>query len=257
MSYPGSGADSDHDDYDGVTRAAPVWSHVHVTIHSHSRGFRQLVTIQDHVSRWIVAENIPVSCDNIPSFVATFMFKTFCSFGFPKVDLVNFNSSQFDLIAAEYQQMVVMASQVIPELASLQTDTSLHLKSVSEDHSLMPSQDLAGFLFNPSEVNINIWLLSQRMKRNEAGVCPFSSMFSRKLMGRSLESVQLTRRPLQSSVLHCRHCDESFTSKISFRIHQRRHTEEARLRGQKEGEAAPTTIEEEAEEEYSQLVPSE
>ena len=46
-----------------------------------------------------------------------------------------------------------------------------------------------------------------------------------------------TRRKLQSSVLHCRHCAETFTSKISFRIHQRRHTEEARVRGQREGEA--------------------
>nr|CAD7259778.1 unnamed protein product [Timema shepardi] len=34
----------------------------------------------------------------------------------------------------------------------------------------------------------------------------------------------------------CRHCEELFTSKISFRIHQRKHTEEARGRGVLEGE---------------------
>ena len=64
-------------------------------------------------------------------------------------------------------------------------------------------------------------------------------VFSRKFSEKTLPDLELkqTRRKLQSSVLHCRHCEESFTSKISFRIHQRRHTEEARLRGQREGEA--------------------
>lgn len=34
----------------------------------------------------------------------------------------------------------------------------------------------------------------------------------------------------------CRHCSEIFTSKISFRIHQRRHTEEAKKLGVRDGE---------------------
>lgn len=37
-------------------------------------------------------------------------------------------------------------------------------------------------------------------------------------------------------MFQCRHCEEIFTSKISFRIHQRKHTEEARLRGTLDGE---------------------
>merc|ERR1711899_358137 len=40
-------------------------------------------------------------------------------------------------------------------------------------------------------------------------------------------------------MLNCRHCDESFTSKISFRIHQQRHLEEARRNGAIIGERAP------------------
>ena len=136
MSCPGSGAESDHDDNNVTTRADHhVWSHVNVTIHCHSRGFRQLVTIQDPVSRWIVAENLPLGCDNIPHFIASFMFRTFCSFGFPKVDLFNINSIQYELIVSEYQQMIAMASQVIPELSLLQSECSLNLKSVSEDNS--------------------------------------------------------------------------------------------------------------------------
>ncbi|KAG7174196.1 hypothetical protein Hamer_G003099 [Homarus americanus] len=38
------------------------------------------------------------------------------------------------------------------------------------------------------------------------------------------------------NTLKCRHCHETFTSKISFRIHQRKHTEEARKRGTMDGE---------------------
>merc|ERR1719225_171172 len=69
---------------------------------------------------------------------------------------------------------------------------------------------------------------------------PFQTMFSRRIAERSPTDpgdIKQTRRKLQSSVLLCRHCAETFTSKISFRIHQRRHTEEARVRGQREGEA--------------------
>ena len=36
--------------------------------------------------------------------------------------------------------------------------------------------------------------------------------------------------------LQCRHCEEVFTSKISFRIHQRKHTEEACRQGTLEGQ---------------------
>merc|ERR1719295_1244813 len=78
-------------------------------------------------------------------------------------------------------------------------------------------------------------------------------MFSRVGLVKREEEVQQTRRKLQSSVLHCRHCEETFTSKISFRIHQRRHTEEARLRGQKEGEAEIGQILEEVEQEELSL----
>ena len=44
------------------------------------------------------------------------------------------------------------------------------------------------------------------------------------------------RRKLKSSTLHCRHCGEVYTSKVSFKLHQQRHTLEARqiLKGEVE-----------------------
>ena len=41
---------------------------------------------------------------------------------------------------------------------------------------------------------------------------------------------------IRNIFFQCRHCHETFTSKISFRIHQRKHTEEARRRGTLDGE---------------------
>ena len=170
------------------------------------------------------------------------MFKTFCCFGFPKVELINFNSIQYELIVQEYNEIASQAEHLVPDLKILQGDISL--KSDGED-SFLHDQDIANYLINPSEVSINIWLLRLRLQTTEAGLTPFQTVFSRPMVERSLAGpgdLKQTRRKLQSSVLHCRHCEESFTSKISFRIHQRRHTEEARLRGQREGEVPVTDI---------------
>ena len=199
----------------------------------------QLVTITDPVSRWIVAETVPVGSDNIPKFISNFMFKTFCCFGFPKVELLNFNSIQYELIVQEYNEIAAQAADLVPDLKTLQADISL--KSDLEDS--LRDQDIANHLINPSDVSISLWLLRLRLQATEAGLTPFQAMFSRPIVERSAASpgdLKQTRRKLQSSVLHCRHCEESFTSKISFRIHQRRHTEEARLRGQREGELPVT-----------------
>ena len=199
----------------------------------------QLVTITDPVSRWIVAETVPVGSDNIPKFISNFMFKTFCCFGFPKVELLNFNSIQYELIVQEYNEIAAQAADLVPDLKTLQADISL--KSDLEDS--LRDQDIANHLINPSDVSISLWLLRLRLQATESGLTPFQAMFSRPIVERSAASpgdLKQTRRKLQSSVLHCRHCEESFTSKISFRIHQRRHTEEARLRGQREGELPVT-----------------
>ena len=83
----------------------------------------QLVTIIDPVSQWIVAENIPVGCDNIPQFIANFMFKTFCTFGFPRTELVNFNTIQFGLVEQEYNNLLSEVSHLIPNLKTLQGKT--------------------------------------------------------------------------------------------------------------------------------------
>eukprot|EP00092_Neocalanus_flemingeri_P006674 GFUD01007206.1.p1 GENE.GFUD01007206.1~~GFUD01007206.1.p1 ORF type:complete len:760 (+),score=126.41 GFUD01007206.1:122-2401(+) len=239
-----SESESDTLDIDGKTRQNYVWKTVHVSVHCPSRGFNQLVTIVDPVSRWIFAESVPAGNENIPNFIANFMFKTFCCFGFPKIELYNFNSIQFELITQEYIDIVNKANEIIPELKILQTD--ILLKSNGENW--IESELANHMIINPNEASTSIWLLKLRLKQNEVGITPFQTIFARKVVEKSNLDVKQTRRKLQSSLLHCRHCEETFTSKISFRIHQRRHTEEARIRGQKEGEATVRQATEEEEE---------
>ena len=199
----------------------------------------------DPVTRWISAENIPAGCNNIPRFIAAFMLKTFCTFGFPIVELYNFNSIQFELITQEYSDMLTETSKVLPELNYVKREISL--KTSNE----IPDQEIFSHLIDPNDIDTSIWLLNLRIRQNESGISPFQMMFSRKIIhdSRLGSDVKQTRRKLQSSVIHCRHCDESFTSKISFRIHQRRHTEEARLRGQRDGEATLKKVSEDDEQE--------
>ena len=245
-------SDSESDNPDTVSKSQQslVWKTVHVKVHCPSRGFNQLVTIIDPVSKWIFAESVPAGNENIPKFIATFMFRTFCCFGFPKIELYNFTSMQFELITQEYIDIVNTANETVPELKIMQSDILLKTNEDSWTESELFDQDI----LNPNEMSTNIWLLKLRLKTNELGITPFQTVFSRKIVDRStLDTIKQTRRKLQSSVLHCRHCEETFTSKISFRIHQRRHTEEARLRGQKEGEAEIGQILEEVEQEELSL----
>ena len=132
--------------------------------------------------------------------------------------------------------MLNIASEIVPELKTFQGDMTLK----SSEESWLEAELSSQLVLQPTEVSTNLWLLKLRLKQTEAGTTPFQTIFARNIVEppRSPD-LKPTRRKLQSSVLHCRHCAETFTSKISFRIHQRRHTEEARVRGQREGEAVP------------------
>ena len=45
-----------------------------------------------------------------------------------------------------------------------------------------------------------------------------------------------SRRKLQSSILECRHCGDTFTSRISFKVHQTHHLSQAKEKGRLEGQ---------------------
>ena len=112
------------------------------------------------------------------------------------------------------------------------------------------------------ETLFNVWLFQLRtsVKHSKS---PFAYMFNRNPFNLDVDENELCdsdedsnqpprkRRKLKSSTLHCRHCGETFTSKVryistklcyyyavisftncfSFKIHQHRHTEDARREG--------------------------
>ena len=119
--------------------------------------FLKLVTIVDPVSRWMFAEIIPVGCDNIAYFVANFMFKTFCCFGFPNVELFNVNSIQFEMVEQEYNQMISQANEMIPNLNLCPGEMTLKPNEDSQQ-----SLDVSSHLLAPNQVSTSIWLLSLR-----------------------------------------------------------------------------------------------
>ena len=209
-------------------RGREVWQTVQVTV-ERQQG-RSMAIIRDPVSNWVVAELLS-GTEKEPQAIASFMLRTFCCFGFPKIEVHNFDTFQFEEITSSYLEMVEQATALVPQMRGVHTDLLLKSGETTLPGGLevgQSSEELAARLFR----------LRLGIGGRAASSSPFQMMFSRAGLVKREEELQQTRRKLQSSVLHCRHCAETFTSKISFRIHQRRHTEEARLRGQREGEAA-------------------
>ena len=207
---------------------------------------RSLAIMRDPVSNWIVAELLPEQEEEARG-VASFMLRTFFCFGFPKIELHNFDTLQFEEITSKYLEMVEQATALVPQLRGVHTDLLLKSGETTLPDGLAASQ-------SSEELAARLFRLRLGSAAADQTSSPFQMMFSRAGLVAREEEVQQTRRKLQSSVLHCRHCAETFTSKISFRIHQRRHTEEARLRGQREGEAARRLDQAEAEAEEDQVV---
>ena len=207
---------------------------------------RNLAIMRDPVSNWIVAELLPEQEEEARG-VASFMLRTFFCFGFPKIELHNFDTLQFEEITSKYLEMVEQATALVPQLRGVHTDLLLKSGETTLPDGLAASQ-------SSEELAARLFRLRLGSAAADQASSPFQMMFSRAGLVAREEEVQQTRRKLQSSVLHCRHCAETFTSKISFRIHQRRHTEEARLRGQREGEAARRLDQVEAEAEEDQVV---
>ena len=90
------------------------------------------------------------------------------------------------------------------------------------------------------EALVDVWLFQRRSQG------PFFALFHRPQCINSAQGnvetvdanavIQKRRRKLQNSLLFCRHCEQTFTSRISFKIHQDHHLEEAKEQGILDGE---------------------
>ena len=103
-------------------RRREVWQTVHVSVEREQN--RSMTMIRDPVSNWVVAELLPEAEDESRA-VASFMFRTFCCFGFPKIELHNFDTVHFEEITSRYLEMVERAVVLVPQMRGVHTDLLL------------------------------------------------------------------------------------------------------------------------------------
>ena len=82
-------SESESEGGEGEVRQPEVWQTVVVSLHSLADTC-PLLTLQCAASRFLLAEHLPAAGQELPRNVATVMFRTFCCFGFPRVELCNF-----------------------------------------------------------------------------------------------------------------------------------------------------------------------
>lgn len=242
-------------------RIIRVWKKIEVKIYGPYEptllGNEVLITLVDPFSKWVMA--MPSSTVNVERQTANFIFDSFCQFGFAQSQVVGMSSDQFETMHSYYKERVEHVQDILRSLVpfdSEEAEQSFLFTLQEESHEC----SWAGEMFesfcseNPSnwDIAISSFLFQYKTNSNSnEGMTPFTLMFGRNPTGyvsdeekeninileeeTSLE-IPTKRRRLQSSTLQCRHCHETFTSKISFRIHQRKHTEEARRRGTLDGE---------------------
>lgn len=263
---PGDADDPVDEDIQKVTtlptdRIIRVWKKVQVKIYGpYNRtvyGNEVLVTIVDPFSRWILAQASPEA--GVEVRCANFIFDAFCQFGFAQCHVVGMSSEMFEQMQACYKEKFDRAQDVLRNLVPFDSEDAQQSFLFTLQEESRECSWAGEILDHFCAENVTTWdqeisrylFQFRTMSASSGGVTPFSVMFARNPTGyvseeekeninileeeKALE-VPSKRRRLQSSTLQCRHCHETFTSKISFRIHQRKHTEEARKRGTMDGE---------------------
>ncbi|XP_075213054.1 uncharacterized protein LOC142319548 [Lycorma delicatula] len=212
-----------------------VWKKVEVWMHgplnqtcSHQEF---LVTVVDEESRWVVA--CPVSYDSAAQ-IAEFLFHTFCSYGFAHCCLVGFTTEMKDHLNEELRWKVRNITDIRLSLVD---------KPAAKCQWVLKLVDNLVQTYTDWDQNLNQYLFRYRTGQLKAfnppyGCTPFSSLFNHDPLGvvdndddfnkENIDddcSVVSKKRKPQNNTLQCEYCHDVFTSKISFRIHQRRHLE--------------------------------
>ena len=242
----------------GGGRGGGVWRFTHVHVHGPFLEDKYVLTIRDPSSRWIVARMFDLSShSDLLSALANFIFSSLCQYGFARCRVFLRGEHEYeavkDVVAARIE---ALASSLAPaEKLALSVDDILE-HSAEETCCERLSETLSHLVGDCSsdwDSMLDSWLFSQRTNVQSSGRTPFSILFNRDPLGifgnertHHVESVKAapsssyhqTRRTLKSSRLQCRHCDDVFTSRVSFKLHQKRHIEEAMRVGAMKGQKA-------------------
>lgn len=232
-----------------VQDSSQCWTNLELAVHGPfptSQGdLKNVVTLLDLSSGWITASMASSVSEDLVSCVSSLLFSSMCQFGFAKTSLVSLHEGVFRDVCYEFQKQ---CKSLQDECSNLRMPNVEHLLKSSDsagDQSRETTESITAFVashFDTWERLLDVWLFQRRTIADKPP-SPFWSMFRREPIANDKFSLQHSlgggsqkRRRLQNSMLHCRHCDQSFTSRVSFRIHQQRHLDEAKKEGALSGE---------------------
>jgi hypothetical protein len=240
----------DSDDF-GENVGGAVWKSTHVHVHGPFLDRKYVFTIRDPVSRWVVARgfDLDVHSDMLGS-LAQFVFSSLCQYGFAQCRVHLQSEKEFhavrDLVTARAQTIdsLTKVERMLPAAEFLEHSQDSCCTRLGAELAELVTQD------DDWEGGLDSWLFGQRIKVQSFGRTSFSMLFNRDPLGGLCDNndvggdagqdppqvIGLSRRSLKSSRLLCRHCDDVFTSRISFKLHQKRHLEQAKKSGAMKGE---------------------
>lgn len=215
-------------------------------IHDDVVEYRMVVTLFDPFSHWTLADSIQTfSHSDVFGEFAEFLLKHFCLFGFTPCSIINHSNQLFDL------QLLLNQLQIKIDTCGW-SDLGLPADFITHDSESKTSLELFEELTQFTQdfqVNWHLllqsWLFRKRIAPVDSDeISPFSIVFQHDPINLDVKAKQETvlienrRRMIKNPNLQCRHCEEVFTSRISFQIHQKHHLDAARERGKAQGEKA-------------------
>jgi len=207
-----------------------IWSNLAINV----------VIIWDQDTGWVCGEMIiKEEKRSLAAHISTFILRTFTSYGFVNLELSGFTLSLFQAVNTYFREVYGLLCNGVPELQGTESGLLFSADDLTtpldEEMEKLVAKDLdeavEDLTIRASLSDLEVILAASRFRR-EHGSSPFQNIFG--WDGR--EKVCEERRVLKSALLHCKHCHLSFTSKISFRIHQRIHLKASRRRGELEGQ---------------------
>eukprot|EP00095_Tigriopus_kingsejongensis_P008654 maker-scaffold537_size144400-snap-gene-0.23 protein:Tk08654 transcript:maker-scaffold537_size144400-snap-gene-0.23-mRNA-1 annotation:"transposon ty3-i gag-pol polyprotein" len=205
---------------------------------------RWVMSLLDPFSQWTLAESTVQDSTDVFSALADFLLRQFCLFGFTPTSIVNHSQAIFDLAS------LLQHLQVRMETCGW-SDLGLPASFLSHEPETTSSQSLATELAQftgdfPTNWHLLLqsWLFRKRIAPMEGvdQLSPFAIVFQHEPINFEIKDkgqivmVESRRRMIKNPNLQCRHCDEVFTSRVSFQIHQKYHLEAAKARGKVPGE---------------------
>ena len=213
---------------------SPAWSQLELVTHGPFNADEDtsptlhVITLTDLASKYVLAKCVSIDQD-LAEELSKFLFASLCQFGFAQCTHVCTDESLHQSFLHHFEHLL----QHLPDRSS--SHEFIARSSIPSEFNHFLTESLSLFISSNTRWPhlLDVWLFKQRTSRRS-----FLALFNREPSFFSSQETKKKRRPLKSCVLQCRHCGQVFTSKVSFKLHQNRHLQEARQEGAAEYDQA-------------------